>query len=432
MPRTMAEIEKVKAGFVIELGARFSLFNLAAIKASKFNMHMRLRAPKFIQFALALTAFFFVFTAAAQKASPKPAIYDTAAYLPLLKGKTIGVIANQTSVKGDVHLVDYLLANDISIKRVFAPEHGFRGKADAGEKVEDGKDAKTGLPIISLYGKNKKPSQEMLDSLDVLVFDIQDVGVRFYTYISTLTYVMEAAAEKEIPVIVLDRPNPNGHYVDGPILKPEFKSFVGMHPVPVVYGLTIGEYGFMVNEEGWLADGFKCDYTVIKCLGYDHNARYKLPIKPSPNLPNERSIELYPSLCFFEGTVVSAGRGTDYPFQMFGAPFYRTKVSFVPKPNEGSKHPKFEGQKCWGFKLADENAKRPMSMDLSYLDWAYKNAKDKSTFFNNFFNKLSGNAKLQEAIKAGVDVEEIYESWKSDLNTFKETRKKYLLYPDFK
>lgn len=431
MPNTMAEIEKVKAGFVIELGARFSLFNLAAIKASKFNMHMRLRAPKFIQFALALTAFFFVFTASAQKESPKPGIYDSEAYLPLLEGKTVGVVANQTSLREGVHLVDFLLENGITIKRVFAPEHGFRGKADAGEKVEDGKDAKTGLPIISLYGKNKKPSQEMLDSLDVIVFDIQDVGVRFYTYISTLTYVMEAAAEKEIPVIVLDRPNPNGHYVDGPVLKPEFKSFVGMHPVPVVYGLTIGEYGYMVNEEGWLAGGLKCDYTVIKCTGYDHTSSYKLPIKPSPNLPNERSIELYPSLCFFEGTVVSAGRGTDYPFQLFGAPFYRTKVSFVPKPNEGSKHPKFEGQKCWGFKLVNNQGVRPNSIDFSYLDWAYKNAKNKSEFFNNFFNKLSGNTELQEAIKSGMDVEEIYESWKPELKAFKEMRKNYLLYPDF-
>lgn len=431
MPKTMADIENVKAGFVIELGARFSLFNLAAIKASKFNMHMRLRAPKFIQFTLALGAFFLVFNSTAQNASPMPAIYDTAAYLPLLKGKTVGVVANQTSMKGESHLVDYLLSQGIDIKRVFAPEHGFRGKADAGETIEDGKDAKTGLPIISLYGKNKKPSQQMLDSLDLIVFDIQDVGVRFYTYISTLTYVMEAAAEKGIPVIVLDRPNPNGHYVDGPILQPEFKSFVGMHPVPVVYGLTIGEYGCMVNQEGWLANNLKCDFSVIKCLGYDHSSRYKLPIKPSPNLPNERSIELYPSLCFFEGTVVSAGRGTDYPFQLFGAPFYRTKVSFIPKPNEGSKHPKFENQKCWGFKLADGNAKRPTSIDLSYLDWAYKNAKDKSAFFNNFFNTLAGNAELKEAIESGKDVEEIYESWKPGLNAFKEMRKKYLLYPDF-
>ena len=427
----MAEIENVNAGFVIELGARFSLFKRCAIKASKFNIHMRLRAAKFIQFVPALVAFLVVFTTNAQNNHPQPAIYDTAAYLPLLQGKKIGVVANQTSVKGNTHLVDYLLSQDIEIVRVFAPEHGFRGKADAGEKVEDGKDAKTGLSIISLYGKNKKPSQHMLDSLDLILFDIQDVGVRFYTYISTLTYVMEAAAEKGIPVLVLDRPNPNGHYVDGPILKPEFKSFVGMHSVPVVYGMTIGEYGCMVNEEGWLENNLKCDYSVIKCLDYDHTSEYKLPIKPSPNLPNDRSVELYPSLCFFEGTVVSAGRGTDFPFQQFGAPFYKTKVSFTPKPNEGAKHPKFEGQKCWGFKLVNSNAPRLAALDLSYLSWAYKNAQDKSAFFNNFFNTLAGNAELQAAIKSGKEVEEIYESWKPGLAAFKDIRKKYLLYPDF-
>lgn len=431
MPKTMAEIENVKAGFVIELTERFCLFNRAAIKASKFNRRMRLSAPKLTQFTFAFLALFFVAPACAQKTEPMPAIHDTASYLPLLKGKSVGVVANQSSVKGEVHLVDYLLEQGVNVKRVFAPEHGFRGKASAGELVTDGKDVKTGLPIVSLYGKNKKPSQEMLDSLDIVVFDIQDVGVRFYTYISTLSYVMEAAAEKEIPVVVFDRPNPNGHYVDGPVLNLEFTSFVGMHPVPVVYGLTIGEYGFMVNEEGWLANDLKCDYTVVKCLNYTHGACYSLPIPPSPNLPNDRSIELYPSLCFFEGTVVSAGRGTPYPFQQFGAPFYRTKVSFIPTPNEGAKHPKFEGQKCWGFRLVNNNGERVESIDLSYLTWAYKNAKDKSSFFNSFFNTLAGNSELQAAIKSGKEVEEIYESWKPGLKNFMEIRKNYLLYPDF-
>ena len=365
-------------------------------------------------------------------------------YLSLLKNKNIAIVANQTSAlqvlqRAEVapnimgskqithHLVDYLHNYEgINVQKVFAPEHGFRGKADAGEAIADGKDVKTGIPIISLYGKNKKPSPEQLKGIDVVVFDIQDVGARFYTYISTLHYVMEACAEANIPVILLDRPNPNGYYIDGPVLEPEHKSFVGMHPVPVVYGMTIGEYGEMINGEKWLANGIQCDLTVIPLENYTHQSTYSLPIKPSPNLPNDISINLYPSLCFFEGTNVSAGRGTNKQFQMYGSPFLeKSSFNFTPKSNEGAKHPKHKEKMCFGEDLsASESLAK---LNLSWLLKAYQQSA-KTEFFNAFFTKLAGTQKLQQQIEQGLSEEEIKSSWQQNLNSFKKVREQYLLY----
>jgi len=352
-------------------------------------------------------------------------------YLPLLKNKRIGVVANQTSVifKEDnyTHIVDSLVSLNIDIQKVFAPEHGFRGKADAGEHVTNGKDPKTGIDIISIYGKNKKPSVDQLNSLDIIVFDIQDVGARFYTYISSLHYVMEACAENNIPMLILDRPNPNGHYTDGPILEPEHKSFVGMHPIPVVHGMTIGEYAQMINGEKWLNNGIQCDITVIKCKNYDKSLAYSLPIKPSPNLPNDVAINLYPSLCFFEGTTISVGRGTEMQFQVYGAPYLpKTDFNFIPKPNEGAKYPKHENKVCYG-----EDLRKTIKLNLLNLEWlsnAYNLSSDKETFFNNFFTKLAGTKKLQQQIVNGVDDKEIRLSWLEGLKEYNEMRKPYLLY----
>ena len=318
---------------------------------------------------------------------------QTPLYLKKLKGKKIAVVANQTSViknkkNGYTHLVDSLVNSNINIQKVFAPEHGFRGKADAGEEIKDGVDTKTGLPIISLYGKNKKPSKEQLKGINAVVFDIQDVGARFYTYISTLHYVMEACAESGIPVIVLDRPNPNGHYIDGPVLEPEHKSFVGMHPVPIVYGMTIGEYAKMINGEKWLANGIKAKLTVIPLKNYTHQSEYSLPIKPSPNLPNDVSINLYPSLCFFEGTNVSAGRGTDMQFQVYGSPFLNDKnpFSYTPSPNEGAKYPKHAYMICYG---EDLRCKEPITIQ-NVLNHTV-NGKPGTRFFYNpiMYSRLS-------------------------------------------
>lgn len=356
-------------------------------------------------------------------------------YLDKLKGKSIGLVVNQTSRVGDTHLVDSLLTLGIDIHSVFAPEHGFRGKADAGEHIENGKDAKTDLSLISLYGKNKKPTNEQLEGVDYLVFDIQDVGARFYTYISTLHYVMEACAEQSIPILVLDRPNPNGHYIDGPILEKELKSFVGMHPVPIVYGMTIGEYALMINGESWLSNGIKANLEVIPCLNYDHSMFYDLPIKPSPNLPNARSVVLYPSLCFFEGSVVSIGRGTEKPFQLIGHPDMDIhQYSFTPKTMEGAKYPKLEGKVCYGLELSKLNinqVRQQKQLDLSYLIDAFAILKEKgSDFFleNNFFDKLAGTYSLRTQIEAGLSPEEIRESWQQDISRFKEIRAKYLIY----
>ena len=360
---------------------------------------------------------------------------STHLYLRLLKGKNVAIVANQTSVifketesknQETRHLVDSLLSLNINVKKVFAPEHGFRGKADAGEIIKDGFDRKTGLQIISLYGKNKKPSTAQLNGIDVVVFDIQDVGARFYTYISSLHYVMEACAESGIPVIILDRPNPNAQYIDGPVLEMEHSSFVGMHKVPVVYGMTIGEYGKMINGEKWLKNGIQCDLKVIPLEHYTHETIYNLPIKPSPNLPNDKSINLYPSLCFFEGTNVSAGRGTEMQFQIYGSPFLTEKIfSFTPQTNEGAKYPKYKNKICFGEDL--RTTKNLHKLDLSFLIKAYKQNSSKQ-FFNKFFTKLAGTEKLQRQIEQGVSEKEIQKSWKKGLETFKKVRKKYLIY----
>ncbi|NCF41393.1 MAG: DUF1343 domain-containing protein [Bacteroidetes bacterium] len=358
-------------------------------------------------------------------------------YLPLLKEKNVGVVANQTSVifknnssEAHTHLVDSLLSLGISIKKVFAPEHGYRGKADAGEYVKDGVDIKTGLPIVSLYGSNRKPDPEAIKDLDVVIFDVQDVGVRFYTFTSTLHYVMETCAALNIPVLVLDRPNPNSHYIDGPILELEHKSFVGMHPVPVTHGMTIGEYARMINGEGWLKAGVKCSLRIIPVDNYHHKKNYNLPIKPSPNLPNGKAINLYPSLCFFEGTNVSSGRGTETQFQVFGSPFLNPEkfsYHFTPKPNKGAKNPKHKSIKCYGRDLRSSEVLD--SINLTWLIDAYKYSSEKEEFFNPFFTKLAGQTKLQAQIKNGLDVAEIRKSWQKGLEKFKKIRANYLLYP---
>ena len=349
----------------------------------------------------------------------------TNAYLSLLEGKKIGIIGNQTSMIANTHLVDSLISLGVNIVKVFSPEHGFRGKADAGAKIEDGIDVKTGLPIISLYGKNKKPNTEQLEGIDVLVFDIQDVGARFYTYISTLHYVMEAAGENNSSIIVLDRPNPNGHYVDGPIREKGFESFVGMHPIPIVHGMTIGEYAKMINGENWISEN--CNLTIIKMENYRRDMAYDLPVKPSPNLPNARSVNLYPSLCLFEGTTVSIGRGTAYPFQHFGAPYLESNYSFTPKSGVGSKYPKHENKICFGTDLRFQEDYLT-SIDLNWVIESYKQCNEKEKFFNNFFDKLAGTDKLRKQIIAGETATAIKESWKEGLEEFKKIRERYLIY----
>ena len=346
-------------------------------------------------------------------------------YLPLLKNKKIAVVGNQTSMIANTHLVDSLLSLKVNVVKVFSPEHGFRGKADAGAIIEDETDDKTGLPIISFYRKNKKPTAEQLKGIEFLLFDIQDVGARFYTYISTLHYVMEAAAENNIKVIILDRPNPNGHYIDGPIREKAFESFVGMHPIPIVHAMTIGEYAQMINGEKWIAR--QCDLTVIEMENYTHDMSYDLPIKPSPNLPNSRSINLYPSLCLFEGTNVSLGRGTEYPFQHFGAPYLKSNYSFTPKSGEGSKSPTHENKKCFGTDLRFQDNYLE-EINLNWLIESYNNCPEKEKFFNSFFDKLAGTDKLRLQIIEAKTVKEIKESWQEGLNEFKKIRNKYLLY----
>jgi uncharacterized protein YbbC (DUF1343 family) len=374
-------------------------------------------------------------------------------YLPMLKAKSVAVFANQTSVVGNTHLVDTLVKAGIKIVKIFGPEHGFRGVADAGEHVKDGIDTKSGLPVISLYGNHKKPTKEDLQDVDVVVFDIQDVGVRFYTFISSLEYVLEACLENQKPLIVLDRPNPNGFYVDGPVLDKKFKSFIGMQPIPIVYGMTMGEYAQMIIGEKWLSDSVNkindyyntnksplptyFDLQIIKCKNYDHNIKYTLPINPSPNLREMQSIYLYPSTCFFEGTVLSEGRGTDKPFQIFGHPTLpKNLFAFTPKPNEGAKSSKCFNQLCYGWNLSGtkENVLKNLDgkIQLKYLIEAYKLFPQKDSFFltNNFFNKLAGNDVLMKQIKAGKTEKEIKRSWEKDLIKFKGIRKKYLLYKD--
>ncbi len=374
---------------------------------------------------------------------------QTDLYLPLIKDKYVSCVVNQTSVIGSTHLVDSLLSLHVKINNIFAPEHGFRGTEDAGATILNAKDVKSGLPVISLYGAKKKPAWEDLADADIVLFDIQDVGARFYTYISTLHYVMEACAENKKKLIILDRPNPNGFYVDGPVLKKEFTSFVGMHPVPVVHGMTIGEYAQMVNGEQWLSNGEQCDLTVIPCKNYDHKKYYEIKIAPSPNLKSMRAIYLYPTLCFFEGTNVSVGRGTTHPFELFGSPYIKItapskfpslqSTSFTPVSGPGSKNPPFMGQACFGYdfsglpdsSLRDTYLHREINIQL--IKNTYAQFSDGGRFFleNNFFNKLAGTDELMEQIKTLKTAEEIRSSWQEDLQAFKQIRKKYLLYPDF-
>ena len=354
-------------------------------------------------------------------------------YFPLIKDKKVALLVNQTSeIDSGLHLVDSLISLGVDVRKIFAPEHGFRGHADAGESVTDGKDKRTGLPIISLYGKNKKPSKAMLADIDLVLFDIQDVGARFYTYISTMHYVMDACAEHQKKFIVLDRPNPNGHYVDGPVLEMEHQSFVGMHPIPIVHGLTVGELAQMINGEGWLTNGQKCDLTVIYCQNYNHTTSYSLPIKPSPNLPNDWAIALYPSLCLFEGTVVSVGRGTDKQFQIIGYPAYLdTTFSFTPVSMAGAKYPKHQNKTCYGKDLSSKQFQYKHHFFLDELIHFYSTYPKKDKFFNAFFTKLAGTKKLQQQLEAGITQVEIRATWQQDLKAYKAIRKKYLLYDDF-
>ncbi len=359
-------------------------------------------------------------------------------YLPLLKDKKIAIVGNQTScIKTQnttkeqyTHLVDTLLKHQITITKVFAPEHGFRGKVDAGEIVLDGKDTKTGLQILSLHGKNKKPTPDALTDVETIVFDIQDVGARFYTYISTLHYVMQACAENNINLLVLDRPNPNGHYVDGPTLEIAHQSFVGMHPIPLVHGMTIGEYANMVNGEGWLGANLQCDLTVIPLQNYTHDRSYHVPIKPSPNLPNDIAINLYPSLGFFEGTTINAGRGTETQFQIFGSPNLPKDTftfQYTPRPNDGAKHPKEEGKLCFGKDLRE--TPKMNKVDPTWLIEAYQNSTQKDKFFKTAsFTIHAGTKKLRQQIEKGVSADEIHTSWQEGVEEFKKIRAKYLLY----
>jgi len=358
-------------------------------------------------------------------------IEKTDIYIPTLKNKNIAVVSNHTSkfykTKNKTHLVDSLISSDVKILKVFAPEHGFRGNSDAGEKIINSIDNKTGLPIISLYGNKKKPTESDLENIDVIIFDIQDVGTRFYTYLSTLHYVMESCAENNIKLIVLDRPNPNGHYIDGPVMEKESMSFVGLHPVPIVYGMTIGEYALMINGEKWLKDGIKCDLQIIELYNYDRMSKHILADRPSPNLPNLKSINLYPSLCFFEQTPVSVGRGTKNQFQIIGKPDWdKTSYQFKPISMFGAKYPKFENKICNGYNL--KNEKYLSELSLKWLILGYKNEKDKESFFKSGFHRLAGNKTLERQIKNGLSEKEIKETWTQDLNKFKKTREKYLIY----
>jgi uncharacterized protein YbbC (DUF1343 family) len=364
--------------------------------------------------------------------NPIPGGAQIELYRDMIEGKSVAIVANQTSTVGQTHLVDNLLSIGINIRVIFAPEHGFRNMADAGEKIGNSKDPETGIPLISLYGTHLKPTSGDLDGIDIVIFDIQDVGVRFYTYISTLHYVMESCAENHIKCLVLDRPNPNGFYFDGNILDTAYSSFVGMDPVPVVHGMTVGEYASMINGEGWLKDGIKCDLTVIKCKNYDHKTYYTLPVKPSPNLPNQNSIYLYPSICFFEGTNISLGRGTLFPFQAYGSPELPDKgFSFTPESLPGAKNPPLLGVKCFGTDLHDAIEKKlvPRSkLNLGWLIDAYNNYPQKDKFFTSYFDVLAGGPVLREQIQKGMSAEQIRDTWKEGLERYSRIREKYLLY----
>lgn len=353
-------------------------------------------------------------------------------YLHLLKGKRVAILMNQTSVVGKTLLLDSLVKRNVKLVKIFAPEHGFRGRADAGAEFDNEKDSATGLEIVSLYGNNKKPKKEQLADIDILIYDIQDVGVRFYTYISTLQYALEACAENGKMLLVLDRPDPNGDYVDGPVLDTAYRSFVGMQPIPVVYGMTPGEYAQMLKGERWFKSADKLNLKVIRCAGYDHKTMYHLPVPPSPNLQSAASIRFYPSICFFEGTPISLGRGTDKPFEQWGHPSFEGKASytFTPKTKTGATKPPLQDQKCFG-RLWEEQMHVPGGIDVGPVIEAYNWYPDKDKFFTRYFETLSGSAQLKKQIAQGLSAAQIRDSWKKDIAAFKKVRRKYLLYKDF-
>ena len=395
------------------------------------------RSKQIILLNFALTQIFLILSLATF--AQKPAAESPDSYLSLLKGKKVGLTVNHTATSGGEHLLDVLLRNGIEVTRIYAPEHGFRGTAGAGETVNHSTDEKTGIPVISLYGNNKKPTREQMKAINCMVFDMQDVGTRFYTYLSTLHYVMEACAETGVPLVVLDRPNPNGFYVDGLVLDTaNYRSFVGMHPIPVVHGMTLGELAQMINGEGWLAGRCRCSLAVVPCTDYTHNSRYVLPVRPSPNLPDMQAIYLYPSLCLFEGTPLSVGRGTEFPFKVFGHPSLKNNpaysFSFVPQSKDGTLKPLLDGQTCYGKDLRNIDIDKFISggLNLDLLIEAYKNFEAKNDFFKQrMFLILSGDKSLCEQIVEGKTAVEIKKSWQPKLAHFKEIRKKYLLYPDF-
>jgi len=387
------------------------------------------------RFISAIAFSIFIFTSSScigDERQPIPGANQIELYKNIIEGKSVAVVANQTSMIGSTHLVDKLLSIEINIKVIFSPEHGFRNLADAGEIINNGKDPETGIPLISLYGSHLKPTSQDLSGIDVVIFDIQDVGTRFYTYISTLHYIMESCAENHVKCLVLDRPNPNGFYFDGNILDTAYSSFVGMDPVPVVHGMTVGEYAGMINGEGWLKNGISCDLVVIKCKNYSHKTLYDLPVKPSPNLPNQTSVYLYPSICFFEGTAISLGRGTSFPFQVFGSPDLPDKgFSFIPESVPGAKNPPLLGIKCFGTDLRDAIEKKLAPKPELNLDWlisAYNDFPQKDKFFTSYFDVLAGGPVLREQIQKGMTSEQIRETWKEGLARFSKIRQKYLLY----
>ena len=358
---------------------------------------------------------------------------QTGRYLPLLEGRRVGIMTNHTGTVGRTHLVDTLRSLGVDIRVVFAPEHGFRGQADAGESVASYRDQKTGIDVVSVYGSTKRPPDSIMQRLDVLLFDIQDVGLRYYTYLSSMHYLMEACAANGKRLIVLDRPNPNGFYVDGPVLEAKHRSFVGMHPIPVVHGMTLGELARMIDGEGWLRDGLRCKLTVIPCRGYTHRSRYRLPTAPSPNLPNMRAVYLYPSLCFFEGTPISLGRGTDFPFQAYGHPELQGDFSFTPRSNAGAKNPPLKDKLCHGVDLRTSTSDERIwerGVDLGYVIDCYRQLNLGEKFFTPMFDRLTGTDYVRQMILQGAGADRIKARWADDVERFKQTRKPYLLYEE--
>ena len=396
-----------------------------------------MRNSKYLLFlAILLLNSCFVQSVEKEKVQIRTGAQQTEKYIPLLLNKNIAVVANHSTIINGSHLVDSLLVLGVNIKKIFSPEHGFRGKADAGEHVKNYIDKKTKLPVISLYGNCKKPDIKDLEGIDIVVFDLQDVGVRFYTYISTMHYVMEACAEANVEMLILDRPNPNGFYVDGPVLDTVYRSFVGMHPVPIVHGMTIAEYAQMINGEAWLKNEIKCKLSFIPCGNYTHDSRYELPVNPSPNLQNMRSVYLYPSLGFFEGTGLSVGRGTKFPFQVFGGPDLKNvEFTFIPKSiNGASKYPKYQDKKCFGVDLRTIDINDFIAQKRINLEWmlfGYQNIENQNNFFNTFFYNISGTDQLKKQIVQGESAKQIRKSWQPALRKFKKMRKKYLIYKDF-